>query len=321
MSTATVAKPQNNQIVTNNGASEIVAKPSTRPRITTQILKQVESLMSRGAITLPADYNVGNALNSAWLKLQTIQNRDSKPIIVKGELDNSVVTSTSVANALHDYVIQGLNCSKNQAYFIVYGQSLSCQRSYFGDMAVSERVRPEITFYFDTIRKGEEFLVGKEWVKSAGLISTVNRHVTGFPRDPEIIGAYCGIVDTRTGDNLGMTLMDIDRIRKSWNMSKLFSPSQQSPNGTGIHAKFTEEMALRTVVRHRCKSIINSSSDALLMESVHRQENDTIESDVSEDALENANRETLSLPEPKAIDVDPGTDEIQEDNEAKGAGF
>lgn len=271
--------------------------PNTTPatqvpqKITTQVLSQIEKLKS-GGLVLPSDYNVENAVQSAWLKLQTIQNKDQKPIIKNGQVDQSVVTLTSCANALHDYVIQGLNVAKNQAYFIVYGQALTCQRSYHGDMLVAARVNPGIAFAFDTIREGEKVTISKLATRR-GPITTVNHEEIQFPRNPKIVGAYCGVYNA-DGECLGYTVMEMDRIKKSWSKSKTYQYSK--PDKPTTHDEFPEEMALRTVIRHRCKSIISSSSDVLLLASVKRQDEDSIDAELDEAVAEHANAEVIALP-------------------------
>jgi len=285
-----------------NETTTIVKAPSQR--VTNQVLEQISSLRQRGSITLPADYNVGNALNSAWLKLQTIVNKDSKPIIKAGQVDTSIVTLSSVVNALHDYVIQGLNVAKNQAYFIAYGNQLSCQRSYFGDMLLAERVMPGIVFDFDTIRKGETLVISKQ-IGKRGQVTTISHSEIAFPRDPEIVGAYCGVF-TSDGECLGYDVFDMVRIKRSWCKSKTYKYSTKDKPST--HDEFPEEMSLRTVIRHRCKEIINSSNDSLLMESIIRQDVESVDGEIIEEAAEMANAEMLAI-DPVA---DPETGEVIE---------
>lgn len=278
--------------------TDIVAKPEPAIRVTTKVQGQLEKMKDRG-LSLPANYNAANALNSAWLILQEVQNLDKKPIIANGQL-TGVVTELSIVNALQDMVIQGLNPAKKQCYFIVYGQKVVCQRSYFGDMAVAQHVRPGIEFYYDTIHEGEDIAVEKMRT-GIGMVTVVSKHVQAFPRtDKPIVGAYCGIVDEK-GNDLGADVFDMARIRKSWNMSK---------NGGKVSGEFPSDMALRTVIRHRCKSIINSSNDQTLLESITRQEVEAVDAEVMEEAAEHANAE--ALPEPSKT-VSEETGEVNEE--------
>jgi len=80
------------------------------------------------------------------------------------------------------------------------------------------------------------------------------------------------------------------------------------PAGQAINVEqFPAEMALRTVIRHRCKEIINSSNDAMLVEAITRQEVEAVEAEIAEEAGALANGETLALAAPA---VDQATGEV-----------
>lgn len=285
---------------TNN--TPVVAAPAENatkrdPKITNEVLKQVETMHSQGRMALPADYHVGNALNSAWLLLQTIENKDQKPIIKNGEIDASVVTKASVANALLDYVTQGLNCARKQAYFIVYNNQLVCQRSYFGEELLAKRVMPGIHLDYDTIREGETITTTKT-VTARGMVTTIHHSDIAFPRNPNIVGAYCGVFN-EDGECLGYDIFDIERIKQSWGKSKTYKWSKDKAT---THSEFPEEMCIRTVVRHRCKPIINTSNDAILIASMRRQEMDQTEAEMAEDVAANANGDVITMePEPESL--------------------
>lgn len=51
-----------------------------------------------------------------------------------------VCSRESIANSLLDMVVQGLSPAKTQCYFIVYGNQLQLNRSYFGTQAVLKRL-------------------------------------------------------------------------------------------------------------------------------------------------------------------------------------
>lgn len=278
-------------------------------KVTNQVLAQITNLQNTGKLTLPENYNAANALNSAWLALQEVQNLDKKPLIVNGEL-SGIVTPASVANALHDMVIQGLNPSKKQCYFIVYGSKLVMQRSYFGEVALAMRVKPNVEIYFDVIHEGEEITTKKARTAS-GFATLVDSHALKFPRTGKIVGAYCGIIDTKTGEYLGDDVMDIDRIKKSWQMSKTYKA-----DGNGTHNKFEAEMALRTVIRHRCKHIINTANDSMLRDALMRQELDSADSAIDETLAIEANAQVIDVTE--LVHQESATDaEIIEETKAE----
>jgi len=261
---------------------------------------QIAAYMQKGTINLPEDYSPGNALKEAWITIQSVENLDKKPAL-------SVCTQDSVVLAMLDMVIQGLNPQKKQCYFIVYGSKLICQRSYFGDMALALRIKPGTEFYYNVVREGEEFV--QEFVNGVNIVAS---HKRGLASGKKILGAYFGA--RLNGVDLGCDVMDIERIKKSWGMSKTYKPDGNSP-----HNKFEDEMAIRTVCRHYLKPIINSSNDAMLIESVRRQEIDAIEGDASEIAALSANAAPLELPQ-KQEQAEPTQGVDQETGEVTAAG-
>ena len=273
--------------ISKNSATSIVANSAPKElRITNQVLDEVNKMSRGGKLTLPDNYSAENALASAWIMLQDIQGKDKRYIIENGK-PTGIVTNRSIANSLLDMVTQGLNPAKKQCYFIVYGDRLICQRGYFGDMALAERVVPGITFYYDTINKGDEFSVSKVRTKK-GFVTAVKSHDIPFPRGVEIIGAYCGAISP-DGEDLGCDVFDMARIRQSWAKSK----TAGYENST--HSQFTAEMCLRTVIRHRCKPIVNSSSDELLKKAIQDADINSVEAEVNEQASTYANSEIIDV--------------------------
>ncbi|EUN40991.1 hypothetical protein U510_02400, partial [Staphylococcus aureus F13027] len=84
------------------------------------VLSRVKTLEAQGDLQFPANYSPENAMKSAMLQLQEL--KGSKKDGYKPALE--FATSTSIANALMDMVVQGLNPAKNQGYFIMYGDKV-----------------------------------------------------------------------------------------------------------------------------------------------------------------------------------------------------
>lgn len=286
MSTPTETKPV---AADKNGT----LAPAQAPNVVQTVAKQVRGYMERKQLLLPEDYSPENALKSAWLVLQSVADRDGKPAL-------QVCTQASMANALLDMVVQGLNPAKRQCYFIVYGKSLTCQRSYFGDQALVERVMPGCEIYSGVVYEGDEFEY--DILRGRKLIS-LHRQKLGNVDAKKIVAAYCGVV-AADGEDLGAEVMTIDRIHKSWEKSKTYKPSA---TGGTTHSDFADEMALRTVIRRRCKPIINASNDAMLLESIRRSDEDAIDAEVDEEIALVGNGEILSLGagEPAAVEEAP----------------
>jgi len=259
-------------------------------KITTRVLQQITDLSNKGSLVIPRDYSPENALASAWFKLQEVQNKEKRPLYINGILQESVATMNSVANALTDMVVQGLNPAKDQCYFIVYGSTLTMQRSIYGDVALALRVKPNIDHYFSVIYQGDEVEVEKRRGRTY-----IASHKTKFEnQNNPVAGAYVGSIDIESGEDLGCDLMTIEEIRTSWSKSPTYK--YEKP-GEGNHYLFEARYALRTVGRRHVMPIIRMSSDKQLLESVKRQDLETTTALVDEDAAVHANQgEILSIP-------------------------
>ncbi|WP_240414992.1 recombinase RecT [Paenibacillus periandrae] len=240
---------------------------------------KVRQFQERGEIHFPANYSPENAIKSAWLMLQNVQTKDFKPAL-------EVCTRDSIANALLDMVVQGLNPAKKQGYFIVYGKLLTFQRSYFGTMAVTKQVTQAEDIDAQVIYDGDEFEF--EIVKGRKKIIT---HKSSFSNidDSKIIGAYCSIFwpDGREYTEI----MTMAEIKKSWKKSKM-SPDKEG----STHNEFPSEMAKRTVINRACKAYMNTSNDSSLIMKHFRQNDDANdEAEAEEEIAQNANGQIIDV--------------------------
>lgn len=281
-------------------SSQLATKESANP--IARVGQMIGNYLAKGTLHLSADYSPDNALKGAWLILQDVKTRE-------GTLALHACSQESVVNALLDMVVQGLNPMKKQCYFIAYGKSLVCQRSYFGDQALAERVRPGIEIYSSVIYEGDGFEIAK--VRGRTLVASHTTRLENQHPD-KIVGAYCGVVDSRTGEDLGAEIMTMDQIRKSWSMSKTYQPG----GSKGTHHEFPDQMALRTVIRRRLKPIIAASSDGLLMESIRRQDVEEIDAENEENADLYANRRLIDSP---PVTPDSAADRVQGEDVLVGA--
>lgn len=237
------------------------------------VTKKIQVFQEKGELSLPEDYSPGNAMQSAWLKLQEVQDRNKKPAL-------EVVTKSSVANALLDMVVQGLNVSKTQGYFIVYGNKLVFQRSYFGTMAVTKRVTGAKSIDARVIYECDE--VDYE-VKAGKVVNLTHKQKFGNIDNNKIIGAYCVI--EFPNDESYTEIMTMAEIRKSWEKS-------MSKGKGGVHNDYTQEMAKRTIITRTCKNFINSSDDSsLIIEHFKKQDGAIKEAEAAEEIEDNANTE------------------------------
>lgn len=226
----------NNQIVKYENVSD-------------QVLAKIKSFQEVG-LQLPANYAVDNAMKAAWLVLQETEDKNHHKAL-------EVCTKESIANSLLDMVLQGLSVHKKQGYFLVYGNQLSFQRSYFGTVALAKRtgeIKKEPVA--NVIYEGDEFVYTidpatglKSIIKHDQKIENIN--------SAKIKAAYC-ILQKEDGTS-ELEIMTIDQIRKAW--------AQGATKGNSpAHQNFTDEMCKKTVIGRACKMIINSSDDAWLYE-------------------------------------------------------
>lgn len=206
---------------------------------------KIDELAQSNGLNFPSNYSAANALRSAWLIIQQTKDMNNRPAL-------EVCTRESVANAMLNTVVMGLNPGKKQVYYIVYGNKLEAQRSYFGTMAVMKRVPGVKDIWADVVYNGDTFKIGK---KRGGW--EVLTHESDFLNiDPEkIVAAYCTIEmeDGRTYTEV----MNMAQIQKSWSKS---CSSKQT-----VHKEFPDQMAKRTVINRACKMFFNTSDDSDLL--------------------------------------------------------
>jgi len=241
--------------------------------------KKVQEFVSRGELHLPPNYSVENAMKSAWLILQNTFDKDKKPVL-------QVCTKDSIANALLDMAVQGLNPAKKQGYFIAYGRQLVFQRSYFGTMAVTKRVAGARDIFAEVVYKGDEF----EYAIKNGN-KYITKHVQRIENvDPNnIVAAYCTIIFD--DDRQFTDIMTWAEIQKAWSKSKM-NPDKEG----STHKEFAQEMARKTVINRACKRYLNSSDDgSLLMQHINRADEVAAEAEVEAEIEENANQELIDI--------------------------
>lgn len=206
---------------------------------------KIDELAQSNGLNFPKNYSAANALRSAWLMIQQTKDMNNRPAL-------EVCTRESIANAMLNTVVMGLNPGKKQVYYIVYGNKLEAQRSYFGTMAVTKRVHGVGDIWADVVYDGDTFKIDKH--RGGWEILT---HESDFMNiDPEkIVAAYCTIEmeDGRTYTEV----MNMAQIQKSWSKSR---SSKQT-----VHKEFPDQMAKRTVINRACKMFFNTSDDSDLL--------------------------------------------------------
>jgi len=264
-----------------------VAKPFD---IVALVTSKLRTYTDDKELILPANYSIENALKSAWLALQEAVDKDKRPVL-------QVCSQVSIANALLDMAVQGLNPGKDQCYFIAYGTKLVCQRSYFGTMAVAQRVARASDIWAEVVYEGDEF---EYTISHHRKFVTKHQQKLGNIKPTAIVAAYC-VIEFKSGKAPFTEIMTIAQIKQAWAKSKM------DPNApTSVHSQFPEEMAKRTVTNRACKALINSSSDDnLFLEHFNRSDEEGAVLELEAEIEENANKDF--------VDVDPETGKIVED--------
>lgn len=265
------------------------------------VAEKVKSFQESGELHFPANYSPENAMKSAWLILQNVQDRNRQPAL-------NVCTKDSIANSLLDMVVQGLNPAKKQGYFIVYGNQLTFQRSYFGTMAVTKRVTGAKSIDAAVIYEGDD--VDYEMVNGR-IVNLTHKQKFGNINKDKIIGAYATIV--LPDDTAYHELMTIDELRQAWSKAQFWGKDQAVEKKGSTHDEFKQEMAKKTVINRACKKFLNSSDDgSLVMNHIHRAEEAVEEAQLVEEIKQNANSEIIDIeyeikedPEPIQTEAEP----------------
>ena len=273
-----VVKQQNNGAVANVKPADLV-------------INQFGDLIAKGQLEFPKNYNYVSAVKYAALVISQ----------TKSLCD---CTKSSIAQALSDMALQGLDISKKHGYFIKYANELKFFRSYLGDVAAIMQsgfvkdIKALVVYEGDTFETG---IVNDEEV--------VLCHQTSFAnKDNPIIGAYAvAILPEGAKTYCIMTKKEID---KSW---------AKSTNTNNITQRdFPQEMAKRTVIRRLVKMLFtrfnpNSNfADSLVGAFNRTTENEFLENNENSQVKRNVK---TNIEVPNIIDNEEYIDEDTEEEQ------
>jgi len=216
--------------------------------ITQKVQKSVMSMEEKGELNLPDDYSASNALKSAFLQLQETVDKNKKPAL-------DVATQPSIYNALLEMVTLGLTPAKDQGYFIVRGNQLTFQRSYFGNMALAKRLAGAVDVVAQVIFEDDKFTYD---IKGGRLVN-IKHEQEWQNRSGKITGAYATL-SFDDGRPDWTEVMTMDQIKQAWGQGYTYKEDKNY----GTHHDFEEEMCKKTVINRATKKYIKSSSDANL---------------------------------------------------------
>ena len=244
-----------------------------------QVIARVNSLCEAG-FNMPKDYNFVNAIKMSVLKLQDLKDKNGKSAL-------EVCTPASIQTALFRMCCKGLNAALNQVYFIVRGNVLCDQDSYFGKVLMVKRIYPDWNPVPVVIREDDVFEYainpkdGKKYVvKHEQKIENIDK---GF------VGGYMYLPDGE------LYIMSKKQIMTAW--------SKSSNREQTTHKQFDEKMVQKTLVNSGCNMIINSTPEYQIAmdEETNIVENKLPETEKYED-----------FEEVDAVVVDEATGEISE---------
>ena len=285
-------------------------KPAEQPKqnnaviryenIAENVMAKIKAYEASKTMILPQNYAVENQLKSAWLMLQDTQDSSKK-------LALEVCTKDSIANALLDMVLQGLSVLKKQAYFVVYGNKLTCVRSYFGTVSLAKQAGGVNSDpVANVIYEGDTFKYTIDPKTGHITIDEHGQDITNINIE-KIKGAYCIL---QRGDISEVTIMTMAQIRKAWEQGPMRGNSP-------AHKNFADQMCIKTVIGRACKMAINASNDAWMYEGMKdeldtdnasEQRNETVKKEPTHVIVENVEYEEVGTkshiqqpvqPEPK----------------------
>lgn len=254
-----------------------------------QVLTRINAFKQSGELRLPKDYSPENAIRSAWLILQETTDRNNKPVL-------ETCTSTSIANALLKMVTLGLSPMKKQCDFIAYGNKLSCDMEYAGNIALAKRYGGLKWIKGNAVFEGDEFEFEVDGKTGRRKVLKHKQTLENLGAG-KLLGAYAvfeldsGQVDTE--------IMNMKQIQAAWNQG---ATKGNSP----AHRNFPDQMAIKTVINRACKLLIRGSDDSVLMAG---DENDDVP---KQDAkAETVKQEIKAKANQTVINLDEEAEDIQ----------
>lgn len=273
---------------TNEEKQLAVQQEKQKSDITQKVLSKINAFQDSGELTLPKDYNVENALKSAYLVLLETENREKKKALEH-------CTPESVANALLKMVVWGLSPLKKQCYFIMYGTKLECTPDYTGNIALAKRYANMKDIKANAIHQGDEFEFEvnaetgrKRIIKHKQTLESIGSKT--------ILGAYA-IYEMMDG-SFDTEIMNFSQIQQAWEQGA-------TKGASPAHRNFPDRMARKTVINRACDALIRSSDDKALYDGEEERETYTVADEVNDNISLKANSKKLEATEVDYTEVSP----------------
>lgn len=270
--------------------------------LTEKVLARITGLAKNG-ISLPSGFKAENEIRLAFLQLAQMETRDRRPLL-------SAVTPASVANAMLEMCIKGLSLYKKQCAFIQYGDTVTLQPEYHGNIAMAKRYgagdpQAQVIYADDEFEYEINPATGKKRVlKHVQKLANIDKS--------KIVGAWALVpyANDPTADPK-VEVMTMAEIKQSWMQG---ATKGESP----AHRNFPAEMCKKTVINKAIKLFISTGEDGTT-EAPEYQEAEIIEH-TSANAQEATFTELPPAPSAEAVKaaedapagVDTATGEIHE---------
>ena len=208
-----------------------------KSKVGEQVISRINALCEAG-FTMPKDFSYVNAIKMSMLKLQDVKDRNGKPAL-------EVCTPNSIHRALFKMVTRGLNAALSQGSFVVRGDQLCFDVSYFGNILMVKRIYPDYDAIPVVIREGDVFKYG---IHPETGKKYVIKHEQEFENiDKPFVGAYMYLPG---GD---LYLMTKKQILTAWS---------KSPNKSlTTHKEFDEKMIGKTIINSGLTKVINGTPE------------------------------------------------------------
>lgn len=285
-------------MATENKKNMVVQKSS----LTDSVITRINELQKTG-FTIPKDYSYVNAIKASLLCIESTVDKNKQPAL-------QVCTKNSIATALFKMSVLGLDASKSQCYFLVRGNELQMQESYFGKVLRVKRIFPHFDPLPRVVYKDDVFEYETDVV--TGKRKLVKHEQALENLDKDFVGAYMYIPTKDGGQDL--YVMTKKMIMTAW--------SKSSSTTQATHKQFTDKMVGKTIINSACNMIINSTPelneivDSGTNDEMHEQEQheekqpivnfeeaDVVE-DVNEETGEIVNEESAPKEEEKKEEED-----------------
>lgn len=216
-------------------------KAVVKTDIGSQVIKRMDELTQVG-FTVPKDYNYINAIKASMLVLADLKDRNGVPAL-------QACTPISIQQALFKMSQKGLSAANRTCYFIIRGNELCCDESYFGKVLQVKRIYPNWEPCPRVIYEGDDFAYDTD--PKSGRRFLIRHTQTLASLDGNFVGAYLYIPCADGGQDL--YIMSRKMIFQAW--------SKSSNKSLSTHNAFSDKMASKTIINSACNMIINSQPE------------------------------------------------------------